>query len=178
MQNFIKNRRKQLGLTQLQLAKRVGVSHVSISSWERGDTAPKGKSLMRLAHGLEVELNTLIESFFGFEQDERASEASDHLDRCASTIKTLRLKAGLSQPELGALTGFSDVSISKWEAAKVQPKMDSLIALSRAFGVNMLDAVMDEDWLSESTGRTTAAYQKGYQDGQAAIKTSLKTLLT
>lgn len=177
MTNLIKRQRKHLKLTQLQLAKLVGVSHVTISDWERGDTAPKGQSLMRLAKALQVEVDTLLNELFSGEHSEAPVGGDPCLSRCATIIRALRLKAALSQPELAKIIGFSDVSVYKWEAAKVQPKMDSLIALSRFFGINMLDAIMDEDWDGDKSGHVTAAYQKGYRDGQVAVKASLKTLL-
>ncbi|MGK0736958.1 LexA family protein [Yokenella regensburgei] len=48
----IRERRKALKLTQVQVAKRVGVSHVSLSQWERGDTEPRGSNLYALCEVL------------------------------------------------------------------------------------------------------------------------------
>lgn len=48
----IKNRRLALKLTQKELAKKVGVAHVTISQWERGDTSPRGDRLLSLAEAL------------------------------------------------------------------------------------------------------------------------------
>ncbi|EMD6815302.1 helix-turn-helix domain-containing protein [Citrobacter koseri] len=54
------NRRKGLGLTQRDLAKRVGVAHVTISQWERDETEPVGKRLFALAKGLKCEPTWLL----------------------------------------------------------------------------------------------------------------------
>ncbi|MEM8060036.1 LexA family transcriptional regulator [Morganella morganii subsp. sibonii] len=48
----IKLRRKELKLTQAALAKKVGVSHASISQWESGTTAPDGANLLSVANAL------------------------------------------------------------------------------------------------------------------------------
>lgn len=48
----IKLRRKELKLTQAQLAKKVGVSHASISQWESETTAPDGANLLSVAKAL------------------------------------------------------------------------------------------------------------------------------
>ncbi|HGJ5854899.1 helix-turn-helix domain-containing protein [Arsenophonus nasoniae] len=48
----IRLRRKELELTQKQLGKRVGVSHVAISQWEKEETEPKGDNLLSLADAL------------------------------------------------------------------------------------------------------------------------------
>lgn len=45
----IRNRRKALALTQLALAKEIGVSHVAVSQWEKEETVPRGENLLRLA---------------------------------------------------------------------------------------------------------------------------------
>jgi SOS-response transcriptional repressor LexA len=48
----IRERRKALKLTQQQVAKRLGVSHVALSQWERGDTEPRGSNLYNLCEVL------------------------------------------------------------------------------------------------------------------------------
>ncbi|MDE1488912.1 LexA family transcriptional regulator [Xenorhabdus bovienii] len=48
----IRLRRKELKLTQRELGKHVGVSHVAISQWEKEDTEPKGDNLLSLASAL------------------------------------------------------------------------------------------------------------------------------
>lgn len=48
----IRARRKELRLTQKDLASRVGVSHVAISQWEKDETAPRGDNLLRLSDAL------------------------------------------------------------------------------------------------------------------------------
>ncbi|WP_417698034.1 LexA family protein [Psychromonas sp.] len=42
----IKNRRKELGLTQLEIAEALNVSKASVSLWEKGDTSPKNMHLL------------------------------------------------------------------------------------------------------------------------------------
>ncbi|HGJ5877091.1 MAG TPA: helix-turn-helix domain-containing protein [Arsenophonus sp.] len=48
----IRLRRKELELTQKQLGKKVGVSHVAISQWEKEETEPNGDNLLSLADAL------------------------------------------------------------------------------------------------------------------------------
>ncbi|MFM2484433.1 LexA family protein [Celerinatantimonas yamalensis] len=56
----LKGCRTHAGLTQQQLAKAVGVSHVTISQWERGDTTPKGSNLYQLAKVLNCSAEWLL----------------------------------------------------------------------------------------------------------------------
>lgn len=48
----IRARRKELHLTQKELAAKVGVSNVAISQWEKDETAPKGDNLLKLTQAL------------------------------------------------------------------------------------------------------------------------------
>ena len=53
--DYIRNMRKQLGLSQEQLARRVGVSQVTISEWERGVAYPSKIRELAEALGVGVE---------------------------------------------------------------------------------------------------------------------------
>lgn len=57
--NFL-SRRKALGLTQADTARLVGVSRVSISQWEKGETSPKGVNLHALAKVLKCDPDWLL----------------------------------------------------------------------------------------------------------------------
>ena len=48
----IKERRRDMNLTQQELGRRVGVSKATISLWEKDDTAPTGKNLLSLAKAI------------------------------------------------------------------------------------------------------------------------------
>ena len=56
----IKRLRKTLNLTQHQLAKAVGVSHVTIYQWEIGNSYPKSKYVSALAKALRVSVEELL----------------------------------------------------------------------------------------------------------------------
>lgn len=56
----IRLRRKELKLTQQALSRVVGVSHVAISQWERGETDPSGENLLALAKALRCQPGYLV----------------------------------------------------------------------------------------------------------------------
>ena len=58
---MIKSRRKALKMTQDDLALLVGVSRVSVSQWERGDTSPKGGNFLKLASALGLAPESLMQ---------------------------------------------------------------------------------------------------------------------
>lgn len=74
--NRVKSRRDELGLTQIQLAKKVGVSGVTISQWESGDYSPKGKNLYKLADALECSPDWLI---FGEEKQTKPESNAEFI---------------------------------------------------------------------------------------------------
>jgi len=56
----IKWRRDALGLSQQDIADKVGVNRVSVSQWERDDTSPKGTNAQKLAAALSVSYDWLF----------------------------------------------------------------------------------------------------------------------
>ena len=52
-------------------------------------------------------------------------------------IQELRRQAGLSQEGLGEKLGVSRQAVSKWESDSGVPELDTLIAMSRLFGVTL-----------------------------------------
>ncbi|CAI0836278.1 Uncharacterized HTH-type transcriptional regulator CBU_1416 [Serratia proteamaculans] len=60
MNERIRMRRLQLDMTQLQLAKAVGVSRVSVTKWETGVTQPDGENLHVLARVLSCKPEWLL----------------------------------------------------------------------------------------------------------------------
>jgi len=58
--NYISQKRKELGLTQKQLAELIEVTDKSISKWERGNGLPDVTRLKPLCDALKVSMNELV----------------------------------------------------------------------------------------------------------------------
>jgi SOS-response transcriptional repressor LexA len=58
--NRIQKSRLALGLTQLEVAERLGVSHQAVQKWESGISSPKGARLKDVATELDVSLEYLL----------------------------------------------------------------------------------------------------------------------
>lgn len=56
----IREKRKDLGITQKALGALVGVSAVAVTQWEKDETAPKGANLFTLAKSLKCDLSWLL----------------------------------------------------------------------------------------------------------------------
>ena len=57
---FIAERRKARGLTQLQLADRLGITDRAVSKWERGKTLPDSSLMLDLCGILKISVNDLL----------------------------------------------------------------------------------------------------------------------
>lgn len=67
----LKELRKQAHLTQVELAKRLGIGQSSYADWERGKKNPTQENLIRLAQTLNVPVDYLVGN---------SEEKSDELD--------------------------------------------------------------------------------------------------
>lgn len=67
----LKDLRKQAGLTQVDVAERLGVSQPAYASWERGIKKPTQENLVKIAQVLSVSVDYLVGN---------SEENSDELD--------------------------------------------------------------------------------------------------
>ena len=93
--SFLARRRKELGLTQKELADRLHVTDKAISKWETGKGFPDIKLLEPLAQALDVTLVELIQG----EQQERDSVTMDE----AGVILTQAMDRSQKAAALGYL---------------------------------------------------------------------------
>ena len=56
----LKDLRKQAGLTQVNVAERLGVSQPAYASWERGIKKPTQENLVKIAQVLNVSVDYLV----------------------------------------------------------------------------------------------------------------------
>ena len=56
----IKEMRQKRGLTQKQLADRLGVKQQNVSDWERGERSPSVKNLKKLSEILNCQIDDLV----------------------------------------------------------------------------------------------------------------------
>ena len=82
----LKSRRKELGLTQKMLADMVGVSHVSISQWESGATSPSGINLVELVHALKTTTDWVVSGETVFRPLSISSEPDQKLQHALAKV--------------------------------------------------------------------------------------------
>ena len=90
MNMVIQERRKELGLTQEQVAKYLNVSIPAVSKWEKGRPNPDISLLPPLARLLEIDLNTL----FCFQEDISQQEIECLCKKITTLVQAEGMEAG------------------------------------------------------------------------------------
>ncbi len=70
----IRELREKAGLTQQQVAEKIGLHWTSISQWERGRNIPREASAARLAKALGVEVQDILQDVSGAHVSQKNSE--------------------------------------------------------------------------------------------------------
>lgn len=76
--NQLKLYRSRMGLTQEEVAARVGVSRQAVAKWEKGDTLPDLESCVKLADLYEVPLDMLVRGL----SEKKEETEQQHLFGC------------------------------------------------------------------------------------------------
>ncbi len=76
----VKERREQLGLTQAQLAEKLGVAVNYVSTIERGASFPRCEKLIQLLNALECPADAIFQDVLQHNHEYRASKLSQMLE--------------------------------------------------------------------------------------------------
>lgn len=95
MNETIRARRRALGLTQEQMAERLGVSAAAVSKWELGASYPDITLLPALARLLGIDLNALL----GFEREPGRNEVSSMLQGVNELAKAQGIDAAIERAQ-------------------------------------------------------------------------------
>src|SRR2546427_11202405 len=96
----IKEARIKIGLSQVELAEKVGVSQPLVSTWERDKGAPSDEQRRKLAEVL----------------GETGADSTTDASPLAAWLTKARIAKGFSVPELAHLSGLTPPSIYRIEA--------------------------------------------------------------
>jgi transcriptional regulator with XRE-family HTH domain len=116
--SWIKQARSKSGLTQQQLADKLGVSQPQVSFWETGALGPSADTLARISDITRVP----------YEEEKVPSDF-------ATWLKTLREKSGLTRQQLTEKSGMSYLTLYFIETGKTQsPQKATIDALTQVLG--------------------------------------------
>lgn len=101
--NKLKERRKELGLTMLEVAKKANVSEATVSRWESGDIANMRRDkIVLLAQALQVPPSFIM-------------GCNQNSSTLSKDLKTLREGKDISLSKLSELTGISKSTLQRYE---------------------------------------------------------------
>lgn len=102
--------RKGRGLTQEQLAARLGVSRQTVSRWELAETLPDTQNLLPLKEALGVSIDTLLDSAQGLE--EPAPQAGPAPGAASFGARAVAVPAAVPAPAGGLFPGVGHPVLS------------------------------------------------------------------
>lgn len=102
----LRQSRKQMGLTQEQLAEKVHVSRQTISNWETGRASPDYEMIIQLAQALQTPLTELL-GVESAEQDQEEPAAAPQEDATPAEQETPALQEPMKRPKWHAALAFA-----------------------------------------------------------------------
>ncbi len=146
----IRSLRKQVGITQKELAKILGYEQTIVSMWENGTREPNVQTLVELSNIFGCSIDELV----GNETIQVGKEPEGKVKK----LKETRERFGLTQYQLGQKLGFGQHAVSTWENGTREPDIKTLKMLSKFFGVS-IDYLLDNEW-QINDGQTYSEKQK------------------
>lgn len=127
---FLKELRKEKGITQEQLAEQFNVSRRSVSRWETGNNMPDLSMLITLAEYYEVDVKEIID---GKRKSENMNEEmKDTLEKVASYNEMLNLKSMRKGIITMHIVFIILVIISTWKELSPAPLASMICAYNGA----------------------------------------------
>jgi DNA-binding transcriptional regulator YiaG len=126
----LRAKRQHLGLSQSAYAELIGVSPITIGSWENGRSRPRAKQIQSL---LEVKGISKAKAWRRL-----GIEAEDHFS--GAEIKAERARLELSAADYAELVGVSHLTIYSWEHGRSKPRKAQLERWQAIKGIKKEDA--------------------------------------
>lgn len=191
--SFVAERRRELGLTQKELASKIQVTDKAVSKWERGLGFPDINLVEPLAQGLEVSIVELMKSERIENRNITVEDASAVLaDSLETTDKVEKGKRKRTRTALLVMTGFL-LSLFLWAAWLVHhPRIDipysgklehpPVISVGNYFGIREPEIIRRryQLWQSEVSAQYLMLeayyedydvdYETWYEDGATVLR--------
>ena len=136
--NFLKELRKEKGITQEQFAEQLGVSGRTVSRWETGNNMPDISLLVAIAEFFEVSIPEVINGERKSENmNEEIKEVAETLSDYASTEKEIMLKEVRKHSIMGAIAVlvYCILDITGWSSQHMILEQISLYCKTLAYVV-------------------------------------------
>ncbi len=138
--------RKNIGLTQKEIADRLGISRQAYANYETGNREPDIEVLKALSDLYDVSIDFLVKD----EKNRFAISASHEPTVYKTTfpynLKTQRKKAKITQSDLGKIINVSESTISNYENGYREPDLATLLSIAKALNTSV-DRLLEQDKL-------------------------------
>ncbi|HZT67034.1 MAG TPA: helix-turn-helix domain-containing protein [Acidimicrobiales bacterium] len=129
---LLREARKRAGLSQVELAKRAGVTQSVVSAYESGARQPSLPTLQRLVQATGCELKVLVQEQSPREGRDRGSLAR-HLARHSAEVREIAARYGLTNVRVfGSVVRGEDTAASDIDLLVDVPPGMGLVGLGRA----------------------------------------------
>ncbi|WP_294440736.1 helix-turn-helix domain-containing protein [uncultured Slackia sp.] len=109
--------RKEKGMTQLELAQKMGVTDKAVSKWERDLSLPDVSSLPRLAEVLDVSVEELLQAKTARSEGETSAKIASFIDLALKAVAlamgvAVAVLAFLGQVETGSALAMLGIGLA------------------------------------------------------------------
>ena len=139
----IKELRKQQGMTQSDLAKKLGIPYQSIGQWERGIRTPKFNTISRIIDALGVPASAFLEGYVSFE------EISEEMDMPLEVVQETLGNPDVKNIPFGSSTRdkalYVVILLAQNKAALDTEKTENILSPARAELLSMIDTMNEKE---------------------------------
>lgn len=114
----VRAKRLELGISQREAARELGISHGTLVTWEKGQRTPAAENIERLALFFKCPIRELL---------------PDMPERLQSPILKKRLALGVSARVVSQTLGFCEGLVARWERGDEKPTPKNAVILARYF---------------------------------------------
>lgn len=134
--NRIREIRKELALTQLEIAQALNIREAAYQQYEYAQTKPQIVGLVKLGELFQISLNYLC----GITNEKiviKKKFPGDIVLPLTTSLKNARSKKGYSQREIAEILGMSISNYQKYELGLVMPSYSNFMKLVRFYGLDI-----------------------------------------
>lgn len=162
----IKSARKKAGITQAELAKRLGISYVGVSQWENNLRNPKIETVQRIASALNVSIVDLVGT-----ADELNGQIVQHLQEARKSLEEQKEASSDYEKQ----TKFGQAVLSLDSAAYKASYQDAAEAEERAKEIFSALRVLNSTGRQEAVKRVQElSYVPDYQKDKTPLEAKEK----